>query len=77
MAQDKKITLLDKAKDTLELLSPDLSRTDKREAAKELGFHKETINRYLSGDVRDLDTATSLIQFFKKRISQNEKKIAA
>lgn len=77
MAQVKNITLLDKAKDTLSLLSQNLSRADKRDAAKDLGFHKETINRYLSGDVRDLDTATTLIQFFKKRISQNEKKVAA
>lgn len=77
MKKDKGTNLFDVAKTTLLGIAQNISKTDKLEACVEHMLSQKTIDRYLSGDVRDLDTATKLIQFFKERISEREKTLAA
>jgi hypothetical protein len=76
-AKNKQITLLDRAKAQLSELAPNVSSRDKKDAAAQCEVSIMTIHRYLSNDVRELDTATKLIRFFKKRISDREKELAA
>lgn len=77
MTKDKSPDLFATAKKTLLDFSPNVSQRDQLEAAIHLDYSTRTIERYLKGDVRDLDTATKLIQFFKERIAQRQKQIAA
>jgi hypothetical protein len=76
-AKNKQITLLDRAKSQLQALAPNVSRGDKKDAATECGVSTMTVHRYLSNDVRELDTATKLIRFFKRRIQARERELAA
>lgn len=77
MARDKTPDLFATAKNTLLDFALNVSARDKVEAAAKLDFSPRTVERYLKGDVRDLDTATQLIEFFKEKISKREKQIAA
>jgi hypothetical protein len=68
---------INKALQVLADLSVNVTTDDKSAASEELGIHKITISRYLKGDGSNLDLATKMIQFFKKRISEREKAIRA
>jgi len=57
-------------------LSADVTAKDRAAAADKLVVTKQTISRYLNGDVRDNDTAVSLIAFFKQCIADRDKIIA-
>lgn len=77
MSKEQNTDLFAVAKNTLLELAKNVSQRDKMEAAIELICSIRTIDRYLKGDVRDLDTATSLIKFFRGKTAQREKQIAA
>lgn len=77
MAKSKLNSQLDKAQSVLRDLAINVTTDDRKDAAEEFGVHPITITRYLKGIGTDLDTAIRLIQFFKKRISDREKVIAA
>lgn len=77
MAKDKNTDLFAVAQKTLLDLAKNVSQRDKMEAAIALIYSTRTIDRYLKGDVRDLDTATNLIKFFKGKTEQRQKQIAA
>lgn len=70
-------SLKDKAIKVLLGMEQEVSRDDRAEAVKELGFSPMTVSRYLRGDVRDIGTAEKLIQFFKPRIKKRNENIAA
>jgi hypothetical protein len=59
----------------LQQLAPDVTTEDRAEAVKACKVDKATISRYLAGDVRNLDTAIKLLQFFRVRIQKREKAI--
>jgi hypothetical protein len=77
MAKSITNSQLDKAVAVLRELAINVTTDDRKDAATELKVHPITVSRYLNGTGTDLDTAISLIQFFKKRISDREKVIAA
>ena len=56
----------------LKALNSDVTAKDREVATEELRFSKQTISRYLNGNVLDNDTAISLLLFFRKRISDRE-----
>lgn len=76
-AKNTNLTQLDIAKTQLREIAPNVSRSDKRDAARECEVSIMTIHRYLSDDVRELDTALKILRFFKRRISAREKELAA
>lgn len=51
-------------------LKPFLSHGDNKRAAQELKLSEETVGSYLNGRVRNLDTATRIIVFFKDLIEK-------
>lgn len=57
-----------RATKTLQDLAPMVSTDDKKCAP----FSKRTVEYYLGGSVKDIDTAVSLIKFFRKRIKERE-----
>jgi hypothetical protein len=68
---------IDKARQVLMTLAINVSTDDKQEAERETGLHQKTIREYLKGRGTDLDTATKLVQFFKRRIADRDRELAA
>jgi hypothetical protein len=68
---------IDKARQVLVALAINVSTDDKQEAERETGLHPKTIREYLKGRGTDLDTATKLVQFFKRRIADRDRELAA
>lgn len=62
--------------ETLLEMAPAVSWVDKNDAVLKLNISKMTVYRYLKGQVKDIDTATKLIAFLRKRIAEREKVIA-
>lgn len=75
MAQNTENTQIDKANEVLRELSPNVTTQDRKAAQEELGLSRYTVGNYLKGIGSDLDTAMSLIEFFRKRISLRDKKL--
>ncbi|MCM5528945.1 hypothetical protein [Parasegetibacter sp. NRK P23] len=75
-----KITQNELLKREILKIRTDVTSNDKKAACKELGFSKATVSLYLgrakgTPDVRDNDTAASLIVFFKKCIQRRNQVI--
>lgn len=77
MDANKTNNLITKAATVLQEMRPLVSSGDRKDAAKELDVSNVTIIRYLNGKAKDIETATNLIQFFKKRIEERERIIEA
>jgi hypothetical protein len=73
--KQKAPTQIEKAAAILKELYPNITATDRDEATKELELSEPTVNRYLTGHVKKVETAIDLIEFFKKRINEREKKL--
>jgi hypothetical protein len=56
-------------------LRPDITSQDREDAQKELNLSEPTVTRYLNGEAKKIDTALDLIQFFKGKISERERKL--
>jgi hypothetical protein len=79
MSSDKKQniqTQLDRANAILNDLRPNVTAQDREDAQKELDLSPATVNRYILGEGKRIDTALDLIEFFQKRIKGREKKLA-
>lgn len=72
MASDQISTAAEILKD----MKKDLSAGDRKAARSELGLSGTTISEYLAGRIRDLDTATKLVVFFRKKIDNRKKLLA-
>jgi|GEM_PF-3412467 len=67
---------LDKANEILKHLAVNVSTDDRRAAMEELDIKaRSTMIQYLKGEGKDLDTATSLVRFFKDRILSRERQL--
>jgi hypothetical protein len=64
---------IDKIKAEVVNLNGKISSDDKLEAARELGVHPGTVDRYLRGDMRKETFALDLLSFLKNRVTQREK----
>lgn len=67
-AQQRKLGLM------LKKLALDVTSADKKAAEKK--WSKNSIYTYLSGDVKNNDTAVDMIKFFKQRIADRELQLA-
>lgn len=67
-AQQRKLGLM------LKKLALDVTPDDKKQAEKK--WSKNSIGIYLSGDVKNNDTAVAMIKFFKERIKNRELELA-
>ena len=56
-------------------VAPDVTANDKQKFMEEHGISNMTVSRYLRGEVMNNDTATTMLRFFKKCISDREKVI--
>lgn len=52
----------------LKTMAPNVSAKDKKDAAKELGVHYNTVSNYLDGKVADIEKGIELVGFLKGRI---------
>jgi hypothetical protein len=66
---------IDRANNILLQLKPNVTAQDREDAQKELNLGEATVNRYLLGEGRKVETALDLIEFFQKRIEDREKKL--
>lgn len=71
---NKQNTQLAKANSALVELSKNVSTQDRQEAMKQ--YSEFTIVQYLNGRGKNVDTAVTLLTFFRKRISDRDKAIA-
>ncbi len=55
-------------KEALQNIRANVSSQDRKEAAGIFGTSKETISRYLNGEVRNVVLADNLLSFFTSRI---------
>lgn len=67
-AQQRKLGLM------LKKLALDVTASDKKDAEKQ--WSKNLISTYLSGDVKNNDTAVAMIKHFKQRIANRELQLA-
>lgn len=76
--QNKQLTQLDKANLVLQGLRKDVTTEDREAAINGLdGFSEPTISRYLNGEAKKIHKAMELIRFFKNRIADRERELAA
>lgn len=76
--QNTTLSQLDKANLVLQGLRKDVTTEDREAAMQELdGFSEPTISRYLNGEAKKIHKALELIRFFKKRIGDRERELAA
>lgn len=59
------------------LLSGDVTETDRVEFCNEFDFGSSTVSSYLNGKVYNLDTAVTMLAFFRKKIAAREKLLKA
>lgn len=69
----ERISQIELAIGLLRDMGPDISDEDKKEATRELKMSMRTIQYYMKGERKDLDTATRLVEFFKERIKKRGK----
>ena len=67
-AQQRKLGLM------LKKLAIDVTPDDRKDAEKQ--WSKNSISMYLSGDVKNNDTAVAMIKHFKQRIADRELQLA-
>lgn len=68
---------IEAANKTLSDLRLNVTASDRGAAQKELDLSEPTITRYLNGKAKQVDTAINLIKFFRKRIAERERELAA
>lgn len=68
-------TQLDRANAILLDLKRDITTQDREEAQKELDLGEATVSRYLIGEGKKIETVLALIEFFRKRIEDRDKKL--
>lgn len=54
-------------KELIELL-PNITASDKEEACKKTNTSRPTLDRYLKGEIKNLDRAIKIINFFKGKV---------
>lgn len=64
-----------KAAGILQDLDQNITKLDRKAALRELNVVEATVRRYLKGKGTDIDTALRIIDFFKKRIEERERKL--
>lgn len=69
------MTLSEKITFELQKIRPELMRGDFTDCAISVGRTKETVSRYVGGDVRHVGTGIKILNFFKKRIAEREKQL--
>lgn len=74
--QDNINSQLLQANGILRDMKDQLTRADRKAAIMD-GYSKSTLVQYLKGEGKALDTALDLIEYFKKRISQRKRTLAA
>lgn len=72
--ENEQKTQLQRANEALVELFPSVTTSDRDEAKKE--FSEFTVVQYLKGRGKNLDTALTLLQLFRKRINDREKTLA-
>lgn len=71
------LSQLDRANQVLsDELYPLVSTQDRKDAVTDLNYSMFTIVQYLKGRGKNIDTAFSLINFFRTKIMKREKMIA-
>lgn len=65
------------ANETLTDLRLNITAKDRAAAQKELDLSEPTITRYLNGKAKRIEVAINLIKFFRERIAERERELAA
>lgn len=65
------------ANETLTDLRLNITAKDRAAAQKELDLSEPTITRYLHGKAKRIEVAINLIKFFRERIAERERELAA
>lgn len=69
---------LEQANTLLKELSVNVTTSDRKAAqVKRNGYSRFTIGTYLKGEGKDLDIALDLLKFFRKRIEDRDRELAA
>lgn len=68
-------TQIERANNILLDIKPNVTAQDREDAQKELELGEATVNRYLIGEGKKIDTALALIEFFQGRILERERKL--
>lgn len=69
------LDLKSKCAESLKTMSVCLTVRDKKDAAKKLRVHYNTILNYLRGDIGDVDMGLQLVAFFNVRIGERINKV--
>ena len=56
-------------------LSTSLTIEDREEAETVIGLSRPTLDKYMSGDIAKIETATKLVEFFSAKIKGRIKRI--
>ena len=70
------MTHTDKINAELQIIKPLLVKGDMTACGKAVGTTSKNVSRYMNGQVRHTDTGISILNFFKKLISEREKQLA-
>ncbi len=70
--ENEQKTDLELANEALAALKPNVTTTDRKEAP----VAESTLIQYLNGSGKDLDTAMTLLQYFRGRIEERRKLIS-
>lgn len=73
--ENKVLTQSEVLKNELERLAKDVTKADREAFLDKHSISKSTLSMYLNGDVRDNDTAVTIISFMQGRIEERYKKI--
>lgn len=72
---EKNLTQREILAEKLLSIAPDVTTTDKRDFENEKNISHMTINKYLRGDVVNVEIAIPMLQFFTERINARTKQI--
>jgi len=71
----KQLTQRERLQQELVKIAPNVTSKDKQDLVNEYGISVYTISKYLRGEVLNIDTATDMLVFFRKRVNEREEKI--
>lgn len=74
---ETQVTQLGEANAALVRISPNITAKDRAAASKYFGLTPTTISKYFNNKGRNLDTATKLFGFFRKRVDARQNNISA
>lgn len=66
---------MDIIKTRLDVLKPNITPADRREACREFSLTKATISKYLSGQAMATETGLDLLAFFHDRVTAREERL--